>query len=383
MVTFADLVAGGSLQINDGYRTRRDELGEPGFPVLRVAEIGDGHVAPSYGDHVRIEYRDNIGYKLSRPGDVLLTTKGTVGRRAIMPDLGTEFVYSPQLCFFRALDDSVNSRWLYYWLASDNFWSQAIGVSQQTDMAPYISLRDLRAIQIEIPHPEEQKAVADTLGSLDNKIESNRRMISLIPELIRAKVRAGLSGMGEPVPVSSLARFVNGGAYTKNASGTGRMVIRIAELNSGPGGSTIYNDIDVPDDKIARPGDILMSWSGSLGVYRWSRDEAIINQHIFKVLPTTYPDWLVFDRVDEAIETFQGIAKDKATTMGHFQRGHLDSVHVVIPRGEAIEELEAELGPLWDSLLVAEREVLTLAALRDTLLPELLSSRIRVRSVLG
>ena len=126
-----------------------------------------------------------------------------------------------------------------------------------------------------------------------------------------------------------------------------------------------------------------MSWSGSLGVYRWSRDEAIINQHIFKVLPTTYPDWLVFDRVDEAIETFQGIAKDKATTMGHIQRGHLDSVHVVIPRGEAIEELEAELGPLWDSLLVAEREVLTLAALRDTLLPELLSSRIRVRSVLG
>lgn len=142
MTTFAVLAARGSLLVNDGYRTKSTELGPHGYPVLRVAEVHEGSVSPSYMDHVRAEYRDKIGYKLSRTGDVLLTTKGTVGRRAIMPQLSSEFAYSPQLCFFRILDDTINNRWLYYWLGGSDFWQQAASVAQQTDMAPYISLRD-------------------------------------------------------------------------------------------------------------------------------------------------------------------------------------------------------------------------------------------------
>ena len=179
--------------------------------------------------------------------------------------------------------------------------------------------------------------------------------------------------------VSDIATFVNGGAYTKGASGTGRIVIRIAELNSGPGGSTVYSDIDVPDEEIARAGDILMSWSGSLGVYRWFRDEAIINQHIFKVMPSDgYPSWLVFDRLDAVMPTFQGIAKDKATTMGHIQRGHLESTTIEVPTSDAIHRLDGLIALLWERLLLAEREIVELTALRDALLPELLSGRIRV-----
>jgi type I restriction enzyme S subunit len=186
VTTFAELAARGSLLINDGYRTKVTELGRPGYPVLRVAEIAEGSVTPSYGDFVRLEYRDKIGYKLSQSGDVLLTTKGTVGRRAIMPSLPAEFAYSPQLCFFRALDDSIDNRWLYYWLGGSEFWQQAAGVAQQTDMAPYISLRDLRAIEIEPPPIEEQRGIAATLGALDDKIESNHRLSDLVLDLAEA-----------------------------------------------------------------------------------------------------------------------------------------------------------------------------------------------------
>lgn len=84
-----------------------------GIPILRVAEIGDGFLAPKSEDRIGEEYRDVIGVKLSRAGDVLLTTKGTVGRRAIVPESGTGFAYSPQVCFFfRVLDDSIDRRWL-------------------------------------------------------------------------------------------------------------------------------------------------------------------------------------------------------------------------------------------------------------------------------
>jgi len=120
-----------------------------------------------------------------------------------------------------------------------------------------------------------------------------------------------------------------------------------------------------------------MSWSGSLGVYRWFRDEAIINQHIFKVIPTVYPAWLMFDRLDAVMPVFRRVAQDKATTMGHIQRGHLESTKITVPSTESIDRLSESLTPLWERLLLADRENIRLWATRDALLPELLSGRLR------
>ena len=254
-----------------------------------------------------------------------------------------------------------------------------IARNKQTIGLGHVTKTDLQRLVVALPPLDEQRAIAAMLGSLDDKIESNRRLVDLIPRLIRAMVFDALGAHPVEVAVSDIATFVNGGAYTKGASGTGRIVIRIAELNSGPGGSTVYSDIDVPEEKTARAGDILMSWSGSLGLYRWFRDEAIVNQHIFKVLPSDgYPSWLVFDRLDTVMPVFQGIAKDKATTMGHIQRGHLESTTVEIPTRETVDLLDGLIAPLWQRLLLAEREVIELTALRDALLPEVLSGRIRV-----
>lgn len=232
---------------------------------------------------------------------------------------------------------------------------------------------------IPVPPLPEQRGIAATLGALDDKIESNRRLMSLVPDVLNAEVVRAIDAVAvTTMPVAALARFVNGGAFTKGATGKGRMVIRISELNSGPGGSTVYNDLDVPDEKLSRPGDLLMAWSGSLGIYRWALDGAIVNQHIFKVIPDGFPAWLVHDRLQEAMPTFRSIAKDKATTMGHIQRGHLEATLVAVPSDEAVSELHRRCGPIWDRLLLAEREIHRLAALRDALLPELLSGRIRV-----
>jgi type I restriction enzyme S subunit len=113
-------------------------------------------------------------------------------------------------------------------------------------------------------------------------------------------------------------------------------------------------------------------------VHRWFRDDAIINQHIFKVIPAGFPAWLVFDRLQAVMPIFRGIAKDKATTMGHIQRSHLDETTVPIPATGRIESLAGFIDPLWKRLLVAERENVKLSALRGALLPELMSGRVRV-----
>lgn len=378
-ITIRELAESGALTFGDGYRTRRGEHGTPGFRILRVADVADGRAHLDSPDFVSEKYARAIGSKLSQAGDVLLTTKGTVGRVAVYPTSAERSVYSPQLCYFRVLQrDVIDPRYLSYWFKSEAFVRQAAHRANNTDMAAYINLRDIASLILDLPGAQEQRAIAEVLGALDDKITANDRVVTAADELARTHFCAA-SATGDEVPLSSLARFVNGRAYTKNATGTGRVVVRIAELNSGIGASTVRNDIDVPDDNTARPGDLLFAWSGSLTVARWYRPEAIVNQHIFKVIPSVdNPMWLVNQAVREALDEFKAIAADKATTMGHIQRRHLDEL-VRIPSRTDVERLDALMAGLWEVALTSEVENLKLAASRDELLPLLMAGKIRVK----
>lgn len=236
----------------------------------------------------------------------------------------------------------------------------------------------LYAVEVPVPDLKEQRAIAKVFSALDDKIAANSLSIAKVDELAKTMWTLACKG-GFEVPLSSLARFVNGKAFTKGASGTGRIVIRIAELNSGIGGSTVYNDIDVPEDHLARPGDLLFAWSGSLTVARWFREEAIVNQHIFKVIPVgDFPAWLVHQALCDKLEEFQAIAADKATTMGHIQRRHLDGP-AVVPTRKQINRFDSLMCALWERALAAEQENLRLTSTRDQLLPLVISGKVRVQ----
>jgi type I restriction enzyme, S subunit len=353
-------------------------VGEPG-PAL----LGLGSIEPGGGfrhGHFKT-YGGECPPKLMLfPGELYVALKGAtkdgemIGSVARVPSTvpsGRLTQDTVKLVFQNTSSDDAG--YLYWLLRTPQYRAYCRGHATGSAVVA-LSRRDFLAFPVPQLNSFRQQLVA-LLDALENKMESNRRLAAIVPPLINTRVEAIHDNTWESMPVSSLASFVNGGAYTKGATGTGRMVIRIAELNSGPGLSTVYNDLDVPDEKLARPGDILMSWSGSLGLYRWVRDEAIINQHIFKVITDKYPAWLVHDRLLQVMPIFQSIAKDKATTMGHIQRGHLERTTVEMPPSEVIERLDQAIAPLWNRLLVAEREVLKLTAFRDALLPELLSDR--------
>jgi type I restriction enzyme S subunit len=89
------------------------------------------------------------------------------------------------------------------------------------------------------------------------------------------------------------------------------------------------------------------------------------------------PMWLVNQAVHEALDEFKAIAADKATTMGHIQRRHLDEL-VRIPSIAEVERLDALMSGLWKVALTTEIENLKLAATRDELLPLLMTGKIRV-----
>jgi type I restriction enzyme S subunit len=317
-------------------------------------------------------------------GDVLVSTKGTVGRVACVPEGFPEHVYSPQLCFLRAEDDAVlHPKWLYYWARSSIFLNQVAIYSGQTDMAPYLSLRDLSAISISIPPIAEQRRIAGVLGALDDLIEVNRGLVRDLDELRQVASEALLQDAKDSIALSTAAGFVNGKNFTKEAAGQGRPVIRTPELRQGPNQGTVWTDTEAADDFIANPGDILFVWSGSLMIDRWVYQQGLINQHIFKVVPQGgLPDWLVFAQIEHQMSWFRGLAADKATTMGHIQRGHLDA-EVPLPDAQALAEGERAIAPLWNAQLQLRLEMLELASARDEILPLLMSGRVRVSEVVA
>lgn len=376
--TIGELVDADVMVMSDGYRTKRSELGDRGFRILRAADIVDGNIRLKSPDFVRDDFSAQIGAKRAHVGDIVVTTKGTVGRIALVSEISEPVVYSPQLCFFRVLEEkALEPRFLRYWFESTEFRLQASHRMNNSDMAPYINLADIRSLRLTCPSIKDQRAVAEILGALDDKIAANARLVDA-SKALASTVFESLS-RGAPRPLTELARFINGKAFTKGATGTGRVVIRIAELNSGLGGSTVYNDIDVPDENLARAGDLLFAWSGSLTVHRWYRSEGIVNQHIFKVIPRSpFPMWLVHQILLHRLADFRLIAADKATTMGHIQRRHLEEP-VSVPPPEAVAHVNPVMTALWERALSAEQETLMLADLRDTLLPQLMSGRLRVR----
>lgn len=378
VTTLGALRDAGQLEFGDGYRTRRDQLAPEGYRILRAADVNQGRIDLQGEDFVSPEFSKAIGAKWARSGDVILTTKGTVGRVAQVQSLGEPVVYSPQLCYFRTANGApLCATFLKAWFSGPEFVSQASFLMHNTDMAPYISLRDVAGLWITLPPVAQQEAIAEVLGALDDKIAANSGVVRGCDELALARFAAMTRHTA--VPLSKTARFVNGRNFTKDASGTGRVVIRIAELNSGIGGSTVRNEVSAVPDNVANPGDILFAWSGSLTVRRWAMDEGLVNQHIFKVIPQgQYPKWLVHQLLLDKLADYRSIAADKATTMGHIQRRHLDQL-VHVPGLREIERWSPLMDGLWERALAAELESRTLAALRDTLLPQLMSGKLRVR----
>ncbi|VAY87316.1 hypothetical protein CARN8_1990001 [mine drainage metagenome] len=89
--------------------------------------------------------------------------------------------------------------------------------------------------------------------------------------------------------------------------------------------------------------------------------------------------WFVSHWVHYHLEEFQSIAASKATTMGHIQRGHLKSAMTICPDQDALKEFDCVMAPLIDEAIHNELESRSLAALRDTLLPKLVSGELRVK----
>jgi len=275
-------------------------------------------------------------------------------------------------------------------------------------------------MRLSLPDIDEQLAIAHILGTLDDKIELNRRMNETLEAMARVlfkswfvdfdPVHAKTEGKdpGLPKPLADLlpdsfedserdeipkgweargldeiARFLNGLALQKFPPKDGRSlpVIKIAQLRAG---NTVGADLasaDLESDYVVEDGDVLFSWSGSLECILWAGGRGALNQHLFKVTSAKYPKWFYFLWIHEHLADFRHIAESKATTMGHIQRHHISGAKVYLPPADLIREASKFLSPLIDGIPQRLVESRSLAQTRDALLPKLIAGEVRVKNV--
>ena len=346
------------------------------IPFIKVSDLnlaGNGYQITEANNFVSDATASRMALATAESGSTVFAKIGA----AIMAEryrvLTRRTAFDNNMMAATAIKGVSDPRFLYYLLATLELSRSAVGSA-----LPYLTQGALAALPCRVPDLVSQRAIAEVLGALDDKIAANTRLVTAADELATALFSRMLDE-AEMRPLTSTARFVNGRNFTTGASGSGRVVIRIAELNSGLGGSTVFSDAEVADDHVARPGDVLFAWSGSLTLHRWYRPEGVVNQHIFKVIPNPrHPRWLVWHLIERRLDEFKAIAADKATTMGHIQRRHLDEP-VPVPVASVVAANDARMSALWDRALADECENLALAATRDALLPALMSGALRVR----
>jgi type I restriction enzyme S subunit len=163
--------------------------------------------------------------------------------------------------------------------------------------------------------------------------------------------------------VKYLGTYINGYPFKPEDWGTvGRPILRIQDLSSTNGEPNRF-DGEIPDRYLVRPLDILISWSASLGVYRWSGEEAWLNQHIFKValdakrIRDDFFVWLAEWFIDEMDREVHG------STMQHLTADAFGGFPVLLPPHEEqariAHYLDCEMARL-DALVEAKQRVLGL-----------------------
>ena len=143
--------------------------------------------------------------------------------------------------------------------------------------------------------------------------------------------------------LGDLATYINGYAFKPADWGdTGLPIIRIQDLNGNSYQLNRY-DGEYPERIEVNDGDVLISWSASLGVYVWQRGKALLNQHIFKVVFDKLPvnkEYFVF-AVEHKLAEME--SKTHGATMKHIVKKDFDGTTIPYPHIEKQAEIADHL----------------------------------------
>jgi type I restriction enzyme, S subunit len=354
--------------------------------------------------------------------DVVLTTRGTVGNVAYF-DANLPFDnlrINSGMVTLRAKPSALLPRFLYLFVCSNEFTNQV--ASLRTGSAqPQLPIRDINRIKIPVPPLPEQRAIAHILGTLDDKIELNRRMNETLDAMARAlfqswfvnfdPVRSKAEGRDPGLPkdiadlfpdclvdsemgeipagweVGTLADFaeLNPESWSKNTAPDKIRYVDLANTKWGKIEETqtyLWKDAPSRAQRILRPGDTIVGTvrpgngsftlvaeggiTGSTGFAVLRPHEAIYEEYIYLAATSS-------DNIEWLSHLADGAAYPAV------RPDVVLATQTVLPKKSLIECFARATKPVMAKIAANERESRIMAALRDVLLPVLISGELRVK----
>ena len=387
--------------------------GEEGdVPFVRGGDIAGGRVLMdqlrTIGHDVSQQYRRT----LLRGGEILVSLVGNPGQIAIAPPSLAGANIARQVGLVR-LKPGIDTRFVSYFLQSHegqtSLGAQSLGSVQQV-----INLRDLKTVKVPLPPLAEQKAIAAVLGALDDKIELNRRMNATLEAMARAlfqswfvdfdPVRAKLDGR-QPTGLDAATAALFPSAFQESDLGPipkGWTAGKLGDIASNPRRGVQPDEIKANTPYIAlehmpRRCIALGEWADSAdvasGKSAFKKGEVLFGKlrpYFHKVgvapidgvcstdilvLAPKSPEWFGFllghASSDELIQ-FTDLAST-GTKMPRTNWGDVSSFKVAISPVPVAAAFTRFMEPLLEHIHANLHQSRTLATLRDTLLPKLLS----------
>lgn len=382
--TFQELIDQGVLEIGDGYRAKNSELGGSGPIFMRAGRLTTNGWDWDGIERFHASLESKVSNKKSRPGDTVVTTKGnSLGRTGYVSEEIPEFVYSPHLSYWRSKNTNViDSRFLQYWALSEEFTEQLKSLAYGTDMAPYLSLSDQRRLSISLPSITDQRAIGAVLGALDDKIAINERIAARTDDLMRASYQGMGNFAAEAIHIGDLGQLVRDSISAFSLTGTENYIglEHIPRRNMWL--SAWDNSAKLASTKSAfRTHDILFGklrpYFHKVGIALTS---GVCSTDILVVRPKQpeYLGWLLLALSSDEVVAHAS-AVGEGTRMPRTRWKDLESFEVPWPGVDEATRIDCIVRAVVQRVQAAVEESRVLAALRDTLLPQLMSGRLRVR----
>ena len=277
--------------------------------------------------------------------------------------------------------DDVNTAFLYWRTKGKNLWPKR-GSAQ-----PFISQGDARAMEITYPDLPIQRRIAAVLGALDDKIEVNRK----ICENLEAQAQALFKGMKRRAEESSFVQVIDilsGGTPKTSVPEYWNGDIPFFSPKDVGGLFTISTERNITDQGLANCNSILypkgttfVTARGTVGKVCLAGVPMAMNQSCFALASNEIDPLLVYFYTCASVDSLKSKANGSvfaAITIAEFET---EKIHRLADSEE--ERFVKTIRPMFDQILVRQQESRALAAMRDALLPKLMSGELVVEKVEG
>lgn len=281
---------------------------------------------------------ENTFTKVFRKGNILFgRRRAYLKKAAVAPFDG---ICSGDITVIEAKEDKIIPELLPFVIQNDDLFDFAVGKSAGS-LSPRVKWAHLQNYEFELPNKQKQHELAKVLWAIEDTRKSYQQLIKRTDELVKSQFIA-LFGTEDNHPenveyvrLGDLASYINGYAFKPDDWTTlGLPIVRIQNLTGTNEGYNYYEG-KYPSQVEINNGDILISWSASLGVYLWNGGKAILNQHIFKVDFNKLP----VDKDYFMVAVSQKLAemgdKTHGATMKHIVKKDFDNTLVAYPQKDA------------------------------------------------